>query len=57
MKNMCDEDNLFLKAIKIYEKAKKINESLSPDEIDRRRQNGNCFRCNGPGHYANKCQK
>ena len=50
-----DENNLFLNAIKLYEKAKKTNESLSPDEIDRRRRNGTCFRCNGQGHYANKC--
>ena len=44
-----------LNAIKLYEKSKKLNPSLSPEELDRRRRNQTCFRCNRTGHFINNC--
>ena len=50
-----DEDESFLNAVRIFEQLKKENVGITPDEFDRRRRNGTCFRCNKEGHYANKC--
>lgn len=49
------EDEIYLNALRMFEKAKSHSPSLSPDEIDRRRRAGTCFKCNRVGHYANKC--
>jgi hypothetical protein len=50
-----DVDTGFLNALRIYDQLRKENPSLSPEEMERRRRSGTCFRCNKPGHYANKC--
>lgn len=50
-----DEDNSFLNAVRIFENVKKVVPSITPEELDSRRRNGTCFRCNKEGHFANKC--
>ena len=50
-----EDGESFLNAIRIYEKAKKANPKLSPQELERRKRNNTCFVCNKPGHFANKC--
>lgn len=49
-----DED-MFLHAIKIYDRMKKEQPNLTPEELDRRRRAGTCFRCNKEGHYCRDC--
>lgn len=53
--NGSDEENSFLNAIRMYEQVKQEVPGITPDEIDRRRRNGTCFRCNKEGHFADKC--
>jgi hypothetical protein len=50
-----DDENSFLNALRIYDRMKKSNPSLTPEELDRRRRNGTCFRCNKEGHFSSKC--
>ena len=50
-----ENDIAFLHAMRLHDYAKKVQPSLTTDEIDRRRRSGTCFKCNRPGHYANKC--
>jgi hypothetical protein len=47
----------FLNAIKLYDRAKQNNNSITPEEFDRRRRAGACFFCGDVGHMANKCPK
>ena len=49
------EDEIYLNALRMYDKAKHHSPGLSADEIDRRRRTGTCFKCNRPGHFANNC--
>jgi hypothetical protein len=48
-------EELFLNAMKFYDKNKKLNPSLTPEELSKRRQNQTCFRCNRTGHFINQC--
>lgn len=48
-------DDVFLHAIKIYDRMKKEQPNLTPEELDRRRRAGTCFRCNQTGHYSRDC--
>lgn len=53
--NNNETDIAFLNAVNFYENAKRHQPTLTPHEIDRRRRNGTCFKCNNTGHFANKC--
>lgn len=47
----------FLNALKIYDRLKQGNNSITPEEFDRRRRAGACYFCGGDGHMANRCPK
>ena len=53
--SVSEDDLAFLNAMRFHENAKQHHPTLSTDEIDRRRRNNTCFKCNQSGHYANKC--
>ena len=50
-----ENDLACLNAMRFHENAKRHQPSLTTDEIDRRRRNNTCFKCNRAGHYANNC--
>ncbi len=46
------EEDQYLNLIKAYEKFKKANPKLPPEEISKRMSKGLCFRCGKEGHFA-----
>ena len=52
------EDNeVFLNAVKFYQKYSAKLPTLTPEEMARCRENKLCFNCKSAGHFSNKCPK
>ena len=49
---LTEEDKLCLNLLNSARQLPK----LTPEEINRRRRNGTCFKCNRPGHFAKNCK-